>query len=105
MNLLVRQCVQKMGVSLLIGSITWILLLMQGAASLREYAESASHEVRVGPLLLSRIAKQKAEDGFTASFSFESGLLWYLVGLIAIGGVVGLLTWRHTQHKNITDTD
>lgn len=89
-----RQLAQKIGFSLMLGIFGWVSLLVKGAAALRDQTESATYDVLFGPLVLNRISRQKTDDGFTATFSFENGLLWYLLCCLLIGLLLGIVFTR-----------
>jgi hypothetical protein len=91
-----QKLAKGIGSSLLIGSLVWAAFLGYGAVALRGQEGNSGYDVAIGPLLLHHISKQQTADGFTASFSFESGLLWYGLFWIALGAVAGLLaTYAH----------
>jgi hypothetical protein len=48
--------------------------------------------VELGPLELMEISKTALQDGgYQAMFRFKSGIIWYLLGLVAIGLGLGFL--------------
>lgn len=97
-----EQLAQKIGISLLFGSITWVILLERGAAALRDYEGSAVYDVAIGPLLLNRISKEPIEDGLVASFTFESGLIGYAIFWIGVGILLGVYGTRRQQRQTST---
>ena len=94
-----QQLAQKTGFSLLLGSIGWIVLLAKGAAALRGQTGSVNYDVLFGPFVLNRISRQETRDGFTATFSLESGLLWYLLCWLLIGLLLGVVSARLRSGK------
>jgi hypothetical protein len=89
---MMRQLAQKVGICMLIGSVGWILLLAKGAMALRGQAGSATYDVLFGPFVLNSINRREIEDGFVASFSFESGLLWYVCCWLLLGLLAGVIS-------------
>jgi hypothetical protein len=98
-----HQFAQKTGWSLLLGSLSWVALLIRGASVLRGQIGNSSYDVMFGPWNLHRITQEKTGDGLTVSFSFETGLLWYLLFWLLLGVVLGLLSGRWGSQNEKAD--
>lgn len=75
-------------IGLFIGAALWVVLLLQTATALRHAGSHAQKPVRFGFLTLNQITKEPAPGGHQVSFSFESGLMGYML-LWATSGVIG----------------
>ena len=86
-----RAVLQMSSLGLFAGLVTWILLLVHGAQKMS--ADSAAHEylVRFGPVSLTHITKKPISGGFVAGLSLETGLAWYIICWMIVGGVTGLV--------------
>jgi hypothetical protein len=89
-NSIKRRAVQLLNYGILLGTVTWVLLIIKGALTLKAATGQMVHNVTFGPLTLMRISKQPVTDGFTVRFALEVGLIWYVVFWLAIGGLLGL---------------
>lgn len=89
-SLILQQVTRKIGGCLLLGGMVWVLLLIMGALALRDKAGDATYNVVLGPLVLNRISRHEIGDGFVASFSFESGLWWYVFYWLLFGVLLGI---------------
>lgn len=86
---------RNVGICASIGVAVWILLLLLTASTASKNTSGASYDVTFGPLTLQRISKHKVEGGATtASFSFESGLLWYFLSWIVAGFTISVAQQR-----------
>jgi hypothetical protein len=94
-----QQLAQKVGICLLLGSLGWVLLLAKGAVVLRGQAGSTTYDVLFGPFILNRISKREIEDGFVASFSFESGIWWYALCWLLLGLLFGVVSTHISGSK------
>lgn len=78
---------------LIVGTVLWVVLLLQGAVALRDANTQRSYKVMFGPLLLMSLEKQVVPHGFTVSFVFEKGLPVYMaiwvIGSMAGGLILG----------------
>lgn len=92
-NLLHKELIQKVGVSLLFGLCGWIGLLVNGAYQFRVNSTDTSFALYAGPFLLNTIARQPDKGSEQISISFERGLIWFFVGLLVVGGIGGLITY------------
>jgi hypothetical protein len=99
-SILQQQLAQKVGLSLMIGCFSWVALFIRGAFILRDHIGSASYDVVAGPLVLNNISRQETKDGFTASFSFESGLLWYLLVWLLLGVLLAIIFSLKRRRQN-----
>jgi uncharacterized membrane protein len=87
----VRRCILQMThFGLLMGVAVWTILIVRGAQSLRNNPFKDSYLVHFGPLKLTHISKHPIEGGFTAGFSLETGLVWYVLFWLVIGCLLGL---------------
>jgi len=93
-----RLCSRSISYSLLIGAFIWLGLLLRGARFLHSQTHDAIYHVQLGPLLLTTISTKKAAGGMTAAFAFNSGMLWFAIGCVAIGGSIALLLWTMQTH-------
>jgi hypothetical protein len=94
-----KQLIQKTSLGLLAGLTAWIGLLMYGSAQLRGLVDAPSgYSVAVGPFVLNILRKQETGQGFNATISFESGLLWFLIICAAIGLAYGLTSYKRCKN-------
>jgi len=73
------------------GVVLWVILVVRGAQQLRSASHLADYLVQFGPLTLTHIVKKPIEDGFSVSFSLESGLIWYVFGWLIFGLLGGMI--------------
>lgn len=92
-----RQILQMLNYGLLLGAVTWVLLIMRGAQVLKTGAEQTAYNVVFGPLTLLHMDKQAVGDGFTVRFAFELGTVWYAVFWLVIGSLLGILLVIYTR--------
>ena len=74
---------------LLVGIITWIVLLIRASMVVRASPDSIVYSITLGPLPITTIAKHVASHGYTATIKPELGLIWLGLGCLAIGGLLG----------------
>ena len=74
---------------LLCGTLLWVILMVKGAGELRGASGTQEYIVQCGPFVLTHISKHAVAGGFTAGFSLESGLVWYILSWIAAGILLG----------------
>lgn len=65
-------------VALLIGCLSWIMLLIQAARYLRS-SSLQQYEMTLGPLHLGSLTKHMTASGFTVSIHVSKGMLLYLL--------------------------
>ena len=65
-------------VALLLGCLSWIMLLIQTARYLR-LSSLKQHEIVLGPFHLGTLAKHATDAGFTVSIQLSKGMLFYLL--------------------------
>lgn len=83
---------------LCIAATVWIALLWRGSAVVRLSQFSTDYHASVGPFLLTTISKHVGENGYTASITLKSGLLWFGLCCIAAGVLVGILLQKRANH-------
>jgi hypothetical protein len=86
-RVLVRTC----NFGLLCGVTVWVILIVKGAESLRGLSVAQDYTVQLGPFVLTHITKHPTPGGFTAGFSLESGLMWYILAWLTGGVFLGLV--------------
>lgn len=82
---------------LLCGVLLWIILLIRSAGQVKNMAGYGHHMVNFGPLELTAVVRQPTDQGFIASFSFENGLLWYMLLWLLIGSLGGWILAARRQ--------
>lgn len=97
--LLQRHITQKVAWAWLIGTVCWVLLLVQTSAAVRSSGGVGTREVSVGPLVLNTITRQAHGDSYVATISFEDGLIWYALLWLALGSIVGWFVAQRQKHK------
>lgn len=83
-------------VALLLGCLSWIMLLIQAARYLR-LSSLKHYEIALGPFHLGTLAKHISESGFTVSIHLSKGMLLYLVCWGICGYAWGYISQR--THK------
>jgi hypothetical protein len=100
-----HQFAQKIGWSLLLGSLCWVALLIRGAGVLREQTGNASYDVVFGPWTLHHLTRESVPDGFTAALSFENGLLWYSLCWLLAGGLLAACAEALRRNQKTKDNE
>jgi hypothetical protein len=80
-------------VALLLGCLSWIMLLIQAARYIR-LSSLKQYELSLGPFHLGTLAKRATESGFTVSIQLSRGMLLYLV----CWGICGY-TWGYISRR------
>jgi hypothetical protein len=88
---------QMLNYGLLVGAMTWLLLVVRGAQTLKNHVDQRVYDVVFGPLTLLHINRHPIEGGFTVKFSLGTGLLWYFVLWVSIGSILGLILALYTH--------
>lgn len=65
-------------IALLLGCLSWIILLIQAAKYLR-LNSLKQYDIILGPFHLGTLAKQATTSGFTVSIQLSKGMVLYLV--------------------------
>jgi len=86
------QLAHRIGVSLTIGSLTWVVLLVSGAFAFRQQTGNG-YDVAAGPFVLTRLHRQTTPEGINIGFTFENGLPWFVLCWIIAGVLWGLITF------------
>lgn len=87
-----QQITKTVGLSILVAVGLWVVLLVIAASEVRQL--TGAHQVSIGPLVLNQIVRGTSEHGPTVSFTFEKGLLLYLLIFAALGAAIGYLKTR-----------
>lgn len=87
-----QQIVKTAGLGVLLAVGLWVLLLVIAANQARQL--TGIYEVSIGPLVLNQIVRTTSGNGLTVSFSFEKGLLLYLLIFAVVGAAIGYLKSR-----------
>lgn len=82
---------------LLIGIIIWIILLVRASMIVRASPGSITYEVTLGRISLTTLTKHVADHSYTATISPRLGLLWWGLGCLAIGGLLGWIAYARTN--------
>jgi hypothetical protein len=88
---------QMINYGLLLGTVTWVLLIVKGAQTLKADGSQDLYQVMFGPLTLTRLSRQQIENGSTVRFSLEQDFLWYVLIWLVVGGTLGLLLVYYTR--------
>lgn len=90
-SIILQQLVSKLRIAVIGSCILWIILLERGALILRGQNGNAHYDVMAGPLVLNHLSSQKHTDKVLVNFSFELGLVWYVLFWLLVGTLWAIL--------------
>lgn len=77
-------------VGLLIALTGWIALLIKASVAMRTSVGDQTYDIVVGPLSLTTISRYASSHGHTAVISPHTGLMWFVLVCMAIGGLLAV---------------
>ena len=92
-----RHIAEKVAITVLMGTVGWVLLLVLASSSIRGAAITITREVHIGPLVLNTITRQADAGSYTATISFEQGIIWYALFWLVAGVLAGIVASRRIK--------